>query len=335
MKSIHSLTLALLLAASGYAATTTITDTVYDVDGSLANGSLVARLSQACTGPSKRFVARTGKRVRIVAGALSIDLERNDTCTPANTTYSVKFTLRHGKWEETWSIEASGPLARADVITDTTVGPSTSVRIAQLSGGTTKGDVIAHNGTIFARLGVGSNGSILFADSTEALGLKWGDLYWDKTNLIVQGGGTTASFPGWKRSTVGWEARLANDSALTWVRASFYYINTNGTLQYSAGDAAVRLATTTAEDILLETADASPISFAPNGTIYWRVSGTGVLEDQNSGAIDFASAATTAPVKAGTSPPGTCSPPEMFIDTDAGAANQLLVCTSANTWTDQ
>jgi hypothetical protein len=207
-----------------------IQDLVYNVDGSLAKGHMVARISQACTGPAGKFVSRTGKRVSITSGVLSIDLEPNDTCTqPANTTYSIKFTLQEGSWEETWLVTTSGSdLNRADVITDTTAGASTFVDLTHISGGTTKGDLIAHSGSAFARLGVGSNGSILFADSTEALGLNWGDLSWDKTNLIIRGGGTTASFPGWKRNGAGWDARLADNSDYTTVTSSGFFTIAGG-----------------------------------------------------------------------------------------------------------
>jgi hypothetical protein len=53
------------------------------------------------------------------------------------------------------------------------------------------------------------------------------------------------------------------------------------------------------------------------------------------GAVDFSGAATTKPAKTGTAPPGTCAVGETFIDTDAAAASQFLVCTAINVWTAQ
>ena len=38
---------------------------------------------------------------------------------------------------------------------------------------TTKGDLVSHDASSFARLGVGSNGQVLTADSAETTGLKW------------------------------------------------------------------------------------------------------------------------------------------------------------------
>lgn len=38
---------------------------------------------------------------------------------------------------------------------------------------TTKGDLMAHDGTAAVRLPVGANGEVLSADSAQASGLKW------------------------------------------------------------------------------------------------------------------------------------------------------------------
>jgi hypothetical protein len=38
---------------------------------------------------------------------------------------------------------------------------------------TTKGDLVSHDASTFARLGVGSDGQVLTADSAESAGLKW------------------------------------------------------------------------------------------------------------------------------------------------------------------
>ena len=38
---------------------------------------------------------------------------------------------------------------------------------------TTKGDLVSHNGTTQTRLPIGTNGYILYADSTQSLGMKW------------------------------------------------------------------------------------------------------------------------------------------------------------------
>lgn len=52
-------------------------------------------------------------------------------------------------------------------------------------------------------------------------------------------------------------------------------------------------------------------------------------------ALDLSGHTSTKPSKTGTSAPGTCAVGETFIDTDASAAAQFLVCTATNTWTAQ
>ena len=53
---------------------------------------------------------------------------------------------------------------------------------------TTKGDLVSHNGTNALRLGVGSNGQFLKADSTQSSGLAWGD-----SGTLTAGDGITVS----------------------------------------------------------------------------------------------------------------------------------------------
>lgn len=50
-------------------------------------------------------------------------------------------------------------------------------------------------------------------------------------------------------------------------------------------------------------------------------------------AFDISGKTSTAPVKAGTDLPGTCSPPQLFFDTDATAGLNLYACTASDTWT--
>lgn len=51
--------------------------------------------------------------------------------------------------------------------------------------------------------------------------------------------------------------------------------------------------------------------------------------------FDLSGKTSTKPSKTGTSPPATCVVGETFIDTDASATAQWLVCTATNTWTAQ
>jgi len=49
--------------------------------------------------------------------------------------------------------------------------------------------------------------------------------------------------------------------------------------------------------------------------------------------VDFTSATATAPMKAGTALPGTCTVGQEFFKTDAVAGQNIYLCTAANTWT--
>ncbi|MGC9971760.1 MAG: hypothetical protein ABSE56_14350 [Bryobacteraceae bacterium] len=51
------------------------------------------------------------------------------------------------------------------------------------------------------------------------------------------------------------------------------------------------------------------------------------------GALVATSSDRTAPAKAGTSPPASCSPGDQFFKTNAAAGQNLYFCTAANTWT--
>lgn len=59
-------------------------------------------------------------------------------------------------------------------------------RVLDASIGTTKGDILVHNGTTWVRLPVGTNGHAIIADSAQATGVKWAS-----TGVITDHGGLT------------------------------------------------------------------------------------------------------------------------------------------------
>lgn len=67
--------------------------------------------------------------------------------------------------------------ANTNVAANTSHGGNTSnphsVTLDQVSSASSKGDLLAHNGTVHVVRSVGSNGHVLQADSTQASGLKW------------------------------------------------------------------------------------------------------------------------------------------------------------------
>lgn len=73
----------------------------------------------------------------------------------------INLTVNRGK---VFQVNATG--TGFDVITVSTSAVSSPL--------TTKGDIAVHNGTLVARQGVGTDGTILEADSTQATGVKWG-----------------------------------------------------------------------------------------------------------------------------------------------------------------
>lgn len=70
---------------------------------------------------------------------------------------------------------------------------------------TTKGDVLAHTGSAHTRVGVGTNGQVLIADSAQASGLKWGQL--DSSGIADNAVGTNQI-----ASNAVTSAELADDS---------------------------------------------------------------------------------------------------------------------------
>jgi hypothetical protein len=71
-------------------------------------------------------------------------------------------------------------------------------------------------------------------------------------------------------------------------------------------------------------------------TLLWAVSVVGnlnVLGTLTATVVDFTSAQSTAPMKSGTSLPGTCTVGQAFFKTDATAGQNIYLCTANNTWT--
>ena len=69
---------------------------------------------------------------------------------------------------------SSGVTGQLPVANGGTGASTANAGFNALSPATTKGDLVAYS-TVAARLGVGTNGQVLTADSSEATGLKWGD----------------------------------------------------------------------------------------------------------------------------------------------------------------
>ena len=58
-----------------------------------------------------------------------------------------------------------------------------------------------------------------------------------------------------------------------------------------------------------------------------------VLGTLTAAVVDFTGSVSTAPMKAGTALPASCSVGQAFFKTDAAAGQNIYLCTAANTWT--
>lgn len=106
----------LLLAAPGWAALTTVTQSVKAPDGTPASGTVYIRISAACNSGSD-YIGDKTLTVKFTNGAFSAHLVPNDTCDPAGTSYSVSWQLTGGKtWPETWVVPTSVTPVTVDAV---------------------------------------------------------------------------------------------------------------------------------------------------------------------------------------------------------------------------
>lgn len=115
--------------------------------------------------------------------SVATNLTIHDTTVP-NTTNTINLGTSSLKWKDihlSGDIFLDGTVDGRDIATDgtsldshiaSTSNPH-SVTMDQITPTTTKGDIIVENGTNSIRLGVGTNGQVLTADSAEASGVKW------------------------------------------------------------------------------------------------------------------------------------------------------------------
>jgi len=122
--------LAALLATNAWGATTTVTGTIYDVDGSTYDGLVYISISHPCSPGAGGRVGTTNLQSSIVAGALSVALHPNDDCTPAGTSYRVRYSGGLGSWNEVWSVTTSGtPVDVSTVVQSATPAISATLNV--------------------------------------------------------------------------------------------------------------------------------------------------------------------------------------------------------------
>ena len=156
MKMKPLLLFAIILPAWGFAATTTVAQSVLNPDGTLASGTALIRISTPCASGAN-YVGDETIRVRFVAGAFTVALVPNDACITAagqlNTTYTVSWLLLGGTPRtETWTVptgttrtvsQVNGHLADGTlcfqvlngVVTPATCGSGGALSLATLTNG--------------------------------------------------------------------------------------------------------------------------------------------------------------------------------------------------------
>lgn len=196
-----------------------------------------------------------------------------------------------------------------------------------LSPTTTKGDLIAYNGTDNIRIAVGTDGQILTADSTQASGVKWATAAITSAYSTIQTGGT----PLTQRTIlnfVGAAATVADDAGNTRTNVTF----ATALNQIASGTWAGATSITTLGTITTGTW---------NGTVIGMTyGGTGANLTPSNGGI-FYSTATTGAILAGTATAnqvllsGSNSAPSWSTATypSTTTANQLLYSSATNTIT--
>jgi len=172
---------------------TTITDTLYDARGKLVSGRITIKWD-AFTVPGPRTVAAGQVAVAVRNGAFTVELEPGDTAQPAAVDYTAEYRLSDGLLKyERWRVPTSAtPVTISAVRLSTVQTPATMLALTQLSPvGAAKGDLIAF-GTSWGLLTGGTDGQALLRDSTQARGVKWGDVEAGVSSVFGRTGAVTA-----------------------------------------------------------------------------------------------------------------------------------------------
>ena len=114
---------------------TRIQDTLFNADGSTAQGSVTIEW-KGFTAADGSTITTNSLRVRIVQGVLLTDLVPNENATPSGTAYQATYLLNNGtRFVENWVVPES---AAAVTVSDIRIGqpppPGSVISISQVSG---------------------------------------------------------------------------------------------------------------------------------------------------------------------------------------------------------
>jgi len=96
---------------------TTISDIVYEADGTPGQGVLLISWPEFTTAGNQAVAAGTTTTTLRAGGALSVQLVSNANAMPANTVYTVVYQLSEGVRTEYWVVPATSPATLAQVRT--------------------------------------------------------------------------------------------------------------------------------------------------------------------------------------------------------------------------
>lgn len=112
------LLLTIFVAAQGLCqgpVTTTVSDTVYEADGSPAQGTLLISWSGFTASSGQAIAAGNTSTALGSGGALSVSLVTNQGATPANSVYTVVYQLASMVKTEYWVVPAASPASLSQV----------------------------------------------------------------------------------------------------------------------------------------------------------------------------------------------------------------------------
>lgn len=129
-------------------ALTTVKDTVYKSDGSLASGTVVISWD-AFLDASNKAVLGGSKTITLTNGALAAMLVPNAGGTPSGTSYRVQYFEAAGRFaEERWVVPSSSPLSSPSAPTVTVVGtPGSTTYCYWITAKNAVGETLLSSGT--------------------------------------------------------------------------------------------------------------------------------------------------------------------------------------------
>ncbi len=139
--------LLLLICCQQLLAGTWVRDTLFNVDGSLAEGTVFITNPLRFVVNSRVVVAGT-REIRVSSGRLSTELEPNAGSTPSGTSYFVRYELGSVSFSEFWIIpDSASDQTILDVAVSIIPTPTLILLLSQLSiAGAASGQVVTFDG---------------------------------------------------------------------------------------------------------------------------------------------------------------------------------------------